>query len=145
MSELRLKATSKARLKKWESVWLFCMVHLCFLFPAVSNTVVCTDGHFKSTVIMSMCIYVCVNMYRWGNKKEEMTEKTTKSSLLSRKWLDTRLFVHYHHVMAMKKASEFSVIEFHQFNIAQQEQNLNVFTYTYIYLSSMFHIVFYLS
>lgn len=96
-------------------MWLFCVVYLCFSFPrqhliqwfAQLNTL----KHCRNnSVYTSVSVYV----YTWGNKKEGAREKARKSCLPSREQLDTRLFVHYHHILAMKKvSSEFSVYSFH--------------------------------
>lgn len=93
--------------------------------------------------MMGVFICLCMGIYEGMKKKEQDRKQVRSVSPAGRDWI-FRLFIQYPQILALKKV--FQEQSFTNFTLLNRNKTLLiVFTYAYIYLSSMFYMVFFLN
>ena len=93
--------------------------------------------------MMGVFICLCMGIYEGMKKKEQDRKQVRSVSPAGRDWI-FRLFIQYPQILALKKV--FQEQSFTNFTLLNRNKTLLiVFTYAYIYLSSMFDMVFFLN
>lgn len=93
--------------------------------------------------MIGVFICLCMGIYEGMKKKEQDRKQVRSVSPAGRDWI-FRLFIQYPQILALKKV--FQEQSFTNFTLLNRNKTLLiVFTYAYIYLSSMFYMVFFLN